>query len=129
MFHQFIKTFLILKFQHIYKHPYNFPFQFISSYPNACIRLFIWFCGYVVVIFKSYNVHLDQQFNSERCNIAKVQFHQQFSSTKQFIAYLAIPTRKLGFSFIQLSYLPQVNNFKLLNSKERKFKQNKQEIK
>ena len=79
------------------------------------------------MLFNSYNVHLDQQFSLENCNTT-TQFHQQFSSTKQFTAYSAILTKKFGFSFIQLSYLSQVNNFKLLNSKERKFKQNKQEI-
>ena len=31
------KTFLILEVQHIYQYLYNFPFQFISFYPNASI--------------------------------------------------------------------------------------------
>ena len=81
------------------------------------------------MLFNSSNVHLDQHFSSEKCNTATTKFHQQFSSTKQFTTYLAIPTRKFVFSFIQLSYLPQVNNFKLLNINERKFKQSKQEMK
>ena len=65
----------------------------------------------------------------EKCNTTTTQFLQQFSSAKQFTAYLAIPTRKFGFSFIELSYLPQVKIFKLLNINERKFKQNKKEMK
>ena len=72
-------------------------FYFNSSHPTQmhlsyCLSGFY---VYVVVLFNSENVHLDQQFNSEKCNTTITQFHQQFSFTKQFTTYLTIPTRKL----------------------------------
>ena len=48
-----------------------------------------------------------------------------FTANHKFHVGCNTHTKKFGFSFIQLSYLPQVNNFKLLNIKEREFKQDK----